>query len=252
MCVRGRGEVSQCSHASVSRCVKLLQTRRHHADLTYPAAAASAPVSRLSCLAGVASRSRRWFVWTPSPLHSGNKPSWSLKSSPHELKKPVWQGGGGVGGAGLHLTQSTGETKKRKTPLWATVSFQILLKTLKTGARETRCRIWPFLVEGKTAVKCQIFDSLVKVLCKSSGYGDWQPITDSVQCSMSANVSGNRCKYPYYSTHFPQKLLLVSTLNAAHVTTKLACQVDWVFSVTTLLKYIYMYISFLRKKITGF
>lgn len=51
---------------------------------TYPAGAASAPFSHLSCLVGAASRSQRWFVWTPSPPHSGNKPSWSLKSSPHE------------------------------------------------------------------------------------------------------------------------------------------------------------------------
>lgn len=71
---------------------------------TYPAGAASAPFSHLSCLVGAASRSQRWFVWTPSPPHSGNKPSWSLKSSPHERggRKPVW---GEV--SGLHLTQST-------------------------------------------------------------------------------------------------------------------------------------------------
>lgn len=52
---------------------------------TYLRAAASVPFVRLSCLAGVASRSQRWSAWTPSPPRSGNKPSWAPKSSPHEL-----------------------------------------------------------------------------------------------------------------------------------------------------------------------
>lgn len=62
-------------------CTSVKSTRQ-----PYPEEAAWAPVLHLSCPAGVVSRSQRWFVWTPSPPHSGNKPSWSLKSSPHELK----------------------------------------------------------------------------------------------------------------------------------------------------------------------
>lgn len=131
----------------------------------YPAEAASAPSSHPSCLAGVVSRSQRWFVWTPSPLHSGNKPSWSLKSSPHELKSPSDKG-----------RRVTPHSKYQKYVRHSTS----IIQNADNGAC---CRIRPSFLQGKNC--CQVskyFDSLVKVSCQSSGYRSWQLITE--KCAM--------------------------------------------------------------------
>lgn len=120
---------------------------------TYPAGAASAPFSHLSCLVGAASRSQRWFVWTPSPPHSGNKPSWSLKSSPHERggRKPVW---GEV--SGLHLTQSTRLKKKKRKKKKASCVHNSPIPTgyiqtliMELDSLVAWCRLWPPLLMAK-------------------------------------------------------------------------------------------------------
>lgn len=59
---------------------------------TYPVRGVWALVSNLVCLSGAACRSRRWFFWTPSPLRSCNRPSWTPESSPQrlEIPAPMW------------------------------------------------------------------------------------------------------------------------------------------------------------------
>ena len=117
----------------------------------YPAEAASAPSSHPSCLAGVVSRSQRWFVWTPSPLHSGNKPSWSLKSSPHELKSPSDKG-----------RRVTPHSKYQKYVRHSTS----IIQNADNGAC---CRIRPSFLQGKNCCQVskyfwQLSQSLVPIL----------------------------------------------------------------------------------------
>lgn len=66
-------------HSSCQRC-------------TYPVRGVWALAWHLVCLSGAACRSRRWFFWTPSPLHSCNRPSWTPESSPQRLEIPtlIW------------------------------------------------------------------------------------------------------------------------------------------------------------------
>lgn len=123
----------------------------------YPAEEASAPFSHPSCLAGVVSRSQRWFVWTPSPPHSGNKPSWSLKSSPHELKSPSDKGRR----AKPHAKYQINETLSVR---FSTSYIQVY------RAWQALCRIWPsLLVKLLSSVKYLTALSKSRAILQATG-----------------------------------------------------------------------------------